>query len=74
MPQLHLYVPQNVANEIKRRAQAKGISVSKYLAEVVRREVSEEWPGGFFSKVVGGWSGETIVRPPQGDFEEREPL
>ena len=74
MPQLHLYLPESVANEIRRRAKALGVSVSKYLADLVRREIDGEWPDGFFDEVAGGWVGEPPGRPPQGDAEERNPL
>ena len=74
MPQLHLYVPREVADRAQHAAEARGMSLSRYLAEVVRREVGEGWPPGFFDEVVGGWVGESLERPPQGDFEAREAL
>ncbi len=74
MPQLHLYVPQEVAREVKRRAEAKGRTVSAYLADLVKREVVDAWPQGFFEDVVGGWAGEPLRRAPQLAIESREPL
>ena len=74
MPQLHLYVPKELAREVKRRAQAKGSTVSAYLAELVKREVADAWPDGFFDEVGGGWAGEPLVRSPQPVAEERKPL
>ena len=74
MPQLHLYVPQNIADEVKRRAESLGLSVSRYLARVVRQEVADEWPEEFFGDVVGQWQGEPLVRPSQLSPEEREKL
>ena len=53
MPQIHLYVPQTIADEVKRRAGRLGLSVSQYLALLVRREVADEWPDGFFDDVAG---------------------
>lgn len=74
MPQLHLYVPDTTAELLKRRAEARGLTLSKYLAEVVGRETSdEEWPEGFFNDVLGTWEGE-LRRPRQGNYEEREGL
>jgi hypothetical protein len=29
----------------------------------------QEWPEGFFERVVGGWQGEPLERPDQGRFE-----
>lgn len=72
MPQLHLYVPDATARLLKRRAEGRGMTLSKYLAEVVGREVDDErWPEGFFEDVLGAWEG-GIERPPQGLYEERE--
>jgi hypothetical protein len=74
MPQLHLYVPDDLASEIARRAEARGLSVSRFLAEVVRQEIATGWPEGFFEEVLGGWRGEPLERPPQLAYEERERL
>lgn len=74
MPQLHLYVPDTTAELLKRRAEERGLTLSKYLAEMVRQEVDgEKWPEGFFEDVLGAWEGE-LRRPPQGSYEERENL
>ena len=75
MPQLHFYVPDPVAKKIKERAATYGVSTSKYLAELVQRDLDiTEWPEGFFDDVVGGWQGEPLQRPSQGDFETRDTL
>ena len=29
---------------------------------------------GFFEEVAGGWAGEPLVRPEQGEYEQREEL
>jgi hypothetical protein len=31
------------------------MSVSRYLAELIRREVGAGWVEGFFEEVIGGW-------------------
>ncbi|MGD8328288.1 MAG: hypothetical protein PVJ49_02550 [Acidobacteriota bacterium] len=74
MPQLHLYVSREIAAEVKRRADGQGISTSRYLAELVRRECADEWPEGFFERVVGGWQGQALERPEQLPVEERDEL
>lgn len=66
MPQMHLYVPETLARNIRRRAEEKGLSVSRYLAELVRNEVSDDWDERFFEEVVGSWVGD-LERP--GDLE-----
>lgn len=72
MPQLHLYLPDPIAEEIKRRAKASGVSTSRYLADIVSREVTAGWPEDFFTDVVGGWEGVPLVRAPQGDPDRRD--
>lgn len=70
MPQLHLYVSKEIAEALIRKAKAQGISVSRLLAEIVRREVSPSWPQGY-EQVLGGWRGEVPVRKEQELKEER---
>ena len=74
MPQLNLYVNDELAERIQRAAKKADMSVSRYLAEVVRREVSAEWPAGFFEEVIGGWQGKPLERATQGAFEKRDVL
>ena len=74
MPQLHFYVPEPVAERIRQEAEAAGLSLSRYLAEVVKREFHPEWPPNFFEEVVGAWQGGPLERPQQGAYDAREPL
>ncbi len=74
MPQLHLYLPEEIAKELKRRAKAERMSVSKYLAQLVQSQIAHDWPEEFFSKVVGGWAGEPLKRPDQFQPEVRDEL
>jgi hypothetical protein len=72
--QLHFYVPDELGADIRRSAEAKGMSVSAYVAWLVARELRGGWPDGYFESVVGGWVGEPLERPSQGQPEERERL
>lgn len=74
MPQLHMYVPEQVAKSLRDRARAKNMSISKYLAELVEREVVNDWPEGYFEGVLGRWQGVPLERPEQLELEERDPL
>lgn len=67
-----MYLPKTLADEVRRRAQAQGVSVSSYLAEIVRDQLDPGWPPGYFEEVVGSWVGEPLERPPQGELEERD--
>ena len=74
MPQLHFYVPEDVAKRIQEEAKAKQMSVSRFVAETMKRETHAGWPEGYFERVIGKWEGEPLERPEQLPFEEREPF
>ncbi len=74
MPQLHLYVSDEIAAKIKERAARREMSVSRYLAEMVRSEVEGGWPADYFDTVIGGWQGDPLIREPQGAPETRLPF
>lgn len=69
--QLHCYVPDDVADSLKRRAERAGMSVSRYLAELAKRDVSQAWPEGYFERVFGRGVIDPISRPAEGNFEQR---
>ncbi len=71
MPQLHCYVPDDVAEAIKERAKARHMSVSQYLASLAIQDASTRWPPGYFDNVIGSWEGD-LERPDQGSLEVRE--
>lgn len=48
MTQLLIDVPDPLADHLRRRAEAQGVTVSEYLAALLCRELSAEWPPGFF--------------------------
>lgn len=73
MAQLHFYIPDAIAESIKMKAEHAHLSVSKYLAELVKREVADKWPENYFDN-FGQWEGEALQRPSQGEFEQRESL
>lgn len=50
------------------------MSVSRFLAEVVRRDIGTGWPEGYFEEVVGGWRGEPLERAARLEYEERASL
>jgi hypothetical protein len=74
MPQMHFYVNQSDADALRRKAERLGLSVSAYLAGLARVETTSGWPAGYFERIVGGWQGEPLTRPPQPDLEERAGL
>jgi len=69
-----LYVPDYIAERVRQRAEALGVSVSRFLVDLVKREVAAGWPDGYFEQTVGGWVGDPLVRPAQPKLDEREAL
>jgi hypothetical protein len=63
---LHLELPVGVTDtEIEVTVTVKAVnSVTK----------KKSWLPGFFEEVIGGWVGEPLERPEQGEFETREQL
>ena len=35
---------------------------------------NEDWPSFFLEEIAGGWQGEPLVRPEQGEYEVRDEL
>jgi len=73
VPQLHLYVSDDVAIALRERARERGTSLSKLLAEIVTRDARRAWPEGWLESVAGVWTGPwpTVDDPPP---DERRPL
>ena len=74
MAQLHFYVAQEIEDELRRRARLEGLSLSRYLAELVQRQIASGWPDGYFEEVAGGWNGPALERGDQGTAEARDAL
>ncbi len=72
MAQLHCYVPEEIARQAQRRARQAGLSLSRYLAELVKRDAGANagWPDGYFD-IFGKWEGAPLERPAQSPLEER---
>lgn len=54
MAQLHFYIPDAIVDKIKVKTEQAHLSVSRYLAERVKREVANQWPEDDF-EVFGKW-------------------
>ena len=74
MAQLHVYVSSDIEKKAHRLAKEQGVSVSRYLARLLERELAPGWPDGYFDDVVGSWEGDELERPSQGDLPGRDPF
>ncbi len=71
MPQLYFYVPDNVARRIKTRAAQSHLSVSRYLAELVKGIVDQDWPKGYFERIATADPDAILRHEPAGQVDER---
>lgn len=73
MSQLHFYVPDEIETQIRMKAKQANLPLSKYLAELVKRETSaqNQWPAGYFD-LFDAWQGEPQVRPDELPMETRQ--
>ena len=71
MAQLHCYLPDAIAEQVRQRAEQAHLSVSKYLTRLITQEVAtDQWPEGY-ADLFDQWEGEDLKRYPQGNCEER---
>ena len=73
MSQLHCYVPDELAKQFSKKADQAQMSVSTYLAMLVKRDVDHQWPEDYF-ELFGSCSGQLLERPEQAEVETRQAL
>lgn len=71
MPQLHFYVPNEIAEQVKARAAQSKLPVSRYVADLVTRDVCRGWPEHYFERISGTAEGARLEYEPSGPPEER---
>lgn len=58
MPQLNIYVPDDLEKEVKLIAKKRGVSLSAFVSEVLRNNLQYgHWQHDFFEKTAGKWKG-----------------
>ena len=56
--QLNIYVPDEVAANLRRLADQQGVSLSKYATTLLTREQPSQWPSEFFAETCGFLTGD----------------
>ena len=74
MAQLHFYVPDDLADQIEARAAEARMPGSRYVAELVKRDIGRGWPKDYFKRISSGKATAGIVHESSGLAEERRPL
>jgi hypothetical protein len=54
MAQLAIYIDDQLAKRLDEAVKASGKSKSKWVAEVIRQFLHDQWPEGFFD-LAGSW-------------------
>jgi len=80
MPQLAIYVDDNLSKKLKKAIKASGKSRSKWVSDLIKSKLDNDWPEGFF-KLAGNWEGEettdqiiATIRKGLDQTEKREDL
>lgn len=75
MPQLSLYLPDELMTQLRARAEQAHLSLSAFVTEVLERELEEAWPEAV-ADLAGAWPDFPTREdlPPQPDDPPREPL
>ena len=57
MPQLAIYIDDNLSKKLIKAVEASGKSRSKWIADLIQTKLEDEWPEDFF-ELAGSWEGE----------------
>lgn len=76
MPQVTIYMDEETAKRAKATASARGLSLSRWIAELIRDKTENEWPESVKS-LGGAWKDFPTteeLRRDEGVDSAREPL
>jgi hypothetical protein len=67
---------QTLAQKNHRSLEDEITAILEYVTETEEKitHKNKGWQPGFFEEVIGGWEGKPLVREPQPEAQEREPL
>ena len=76
MAQLSLYLDKETERTARKAAKASGLSVSRWVATLIREKTAREWPSSVVN-LVGAWADDKLIdaspQTPARDVD-REPL
>lgn len=68
MAQLSLYLDDASMEDLRRSAQSRGVTLSKYVRDVLVDDAHGGWPNGFFD-LYGALDDPSFVEPPEIPWE-----
>ncbi len=63
-----------VLDELDERQAAEVLDFARFLRSRVKRAKPSSWPEGYFESTYGACADDPLVRGPQGEYEQRDPL
>jgi predicted transcriptional regulator len=57
MPQLAIYIDDNLSKKLDKAIKVSGKSRSRWVADAIEARLQDEWPEDFF-ELAGSWEGE----------------
>ena len=76
MAQVTLYLDEDTETKMKSAAMASGVSVSRWVANLIREKTAERWPDAV-AEMAGSWEDAPEaeeLREGEGDDTPREPF
>jgi hypothetical protein len=77
MGQVTIYLDNEIEKKMKHAARANQMSVSKWVADLIREKISTQWPQDV-ANLAGSWKEDfpslSEIRSTQGEDSEREAL
>jgi hypothetical protein len=80
VPQLAIYIDDQLAKKLDKAIEGSRKSISKWVADLIRAKLEDEWPEGFF-ELAGSWEGDegpqeimAKIRKGLGQTDQREDL
>jgi hypothetical protein len=76
MPQLSLYLDAETLTLVEKNAELEQVSLSKYVASLIKGHVAQTWPAGFWN-LFGSISDDSFRKPAELPFASdvpRQPL
>ena len=67
MPQISLYLDENIHKEISKRAKLNKTSISKFVVTTLKAHLSKNWPEGF-KNTFGSISDDSFIRQDTPDW------
>ncbi|MBE9064033.1 hypothetical protein [cf. Phormidesmis sp. LEGE 11477] len=73
MTQLQCDIPDEIATRLQQKAKRMNLSVSRYLAQLIEKDLETGWPEGYFD-LFGSCQAAPLERPEQGENQIRDTL